>query len=69
MEKDYSKVREIVRCKDCKHRIVNEHFGEEGYLQIYAMCDLDTDDIFELGRKAHIDDWFCADGERRFSNE
>lgn len=56
---------ELVRCKDCRHRIVNEHYGEEGYLKIKAMCDLDTGDIFALGREAYNDEWFCADGERQ----
>lgn len=55
---------EVVRCKDCKHRWVNEHYGEKGYMKIKAMCSLDTDDPFELGRNAYDDDWFCADGER-----
>ena len=56
---------EVVRCKDCKHRFVNEHYGEKGYMKIKAMCSLDTDDPFELGRNAYDDDWFCADGERK----
>lgn len=55
----------VIRCKDCKHRIVNEHYGEKGYMDLKAMCDLDTDDIFQLGRNAENDDWFCADGERK----
>lgn len=56
---------EVVRCKDCKHRRVNEHYGEKGYLRIKAMCELDTGDPFELSRCASDDDWFCADGERK----
>lgn len=56
---------EVVRCRDCKHRIVNEHFGKRGYIQLKAMCELDTGDPFELGRNAEEDDWFCADGERK----
>ena len=56
---------EIVRCKDCKHRRVNEHYGEKEYLRIKAMCELDTGDPFELSRCAEDDDWFCADGERK----
>lgn len=56
---------EVVRCKNCKHRQVNEHYGEDGYLSIKAMCALDTGDVFELGRNAWDDDWFCADGERK----
>ena len=56
---------DVVRCKDCKHRWVNEHYGEKGYMKIKAMCSLDTDDPFELGRNAYDDDWFCADGERK----
>lgn len=54
---------EVVRCRDCKYRIVNEHYGEKGYMRIKAMCKFESD-IFELGRRAEEDDWFCADGER-----
>lgn len=57
---------EIIRCKDCKHRILNEQYenrkGEWGY-KYY--CDLDTGDPYELGRIAENDDWFCADAERK----
>lgn len=56
---------EIIRCKDCKHRKVNEHYGEKGYMNLKAICELDTGDIFQLGRYAEEDDWFCADAERR----
>lgn len=56
---------EVVRCRDCKHRIVNEHYGEKGYMKLKAMCELDTGDPFELGRYAEEDDWFCADGKRK----
>ena len=58
-------VRPVVLCRDCKHRIVNEHYGEKGYMKLKAMCELDTGDIFEFGRNAWGDDWFCADGEAR----
>lgn len=56
---------EVVRCKDCKYRIVNEHYGEDGYMKLKAICDKDTGDPFELGRNAEDDEWFCADAERR----
>lgn len=56
---------EIIRCKDCKYRKVNEHYGEKGYMNLKAICELDTGDIFQLGRYAEEDDWFCADAERR----
>lgn len=56
---------EIIRCKDCKNRIVNTNFGESGYFNLKAMCDLDTGDPFELGRNAEDDNWYCADAERR----
>lgn len=56
---------EIVRCRDCKHRIVNEHYGEHGYLNLKAECEWDTGDPYGLGRNAEDDEWFCADGERR----
>ena len=54
---------EIIRCKDCRHRIVNDHYVEK--LNIKGYCELDTGDPFELGRDAQNDDWFCADAERR----
>jgi len=56
---------EIIRCRDCKYRKVNEHYGEKGYMNLKAICELDTGDIFQLGRYAEEDDWFCADAERR----
>lgn len=55
----------VVRCEDCVNRVVNEHRGEKGYMPLKAMCRLDTGDIFELGRCADNDKWFCADGDRR----
>lgn len=55
----------VVRCQYCKHRIVNEHYGERGYIKLKAYCKLDTGDIFSLGRCAEDDNWFCADGERK----
>lgn len=65
LQKVQSAQPEIIRCKDCKHRIVNKHLGEKGYLNMKAMCELDTGDQFELGRNAEDDEWFCADAERR----
>ena len=56
---------QTVRCKDCKHRILNKHYGEKGHLQIKAYCDIDPGDLFELGRNVEDDNWFCADAERR----
>lgn len=47
---------EVVRCKDCKHRLERNGKFE---------CIYDTGDPFAQGREADIDDWFCADGERR----
>lgn len=55
----------VVRCKDCKHRILNTHYGDKNYLPIKARCELDTGDPYSYGRPAERDDWFCADGERR----
>ena len=55
---------EIIRCKECRHRIVNDHYGERGYLDLKAYCELDSGDPFELSREAENDDWFCADAER-----
>lgn len=46
----------VVRCKDCKHRILTNRIAE---------CELDTGDPYQLGRNAEDDNWFCADGERK----
>ena len=56
---------EIIKCKNCKHRIINENYGKKGYMNLKAMCDLDSGDPFELSRCAENDEWFCADAERR----
>lgn len=60
-------VRELIRCKDCKHRVVNEHYGEHIYLR--AVCNLDTGNPYDLGRNAWNDEWYCADAERREEGE
>ena len=60
---------DLIRCKDCKHRKVNEHYGEKGYLKLKAMCELDTGDVFQLGRDAENDDWYCADAEIKGDTE
>ena len=62
-------VGELVRCKDCKHRIVNANPGEIRYHYLKAVCELDTGDPFELGRNAWNDEWYCADAERREEGE
>ena len=48
---------EIIRCKDCKHRYIDEVHGPS--------CELDTGDPYATGRNADEDNWFCADAERR----
>ena len=44
-------LKEVVRCKDCKHRDPEDH-----------KCDCGHDIQWQLPRS---DNWFCADGERR----
>lgn len=45
---------EIVRCKDCKHMIINKHHEDKPMICCFTkMCG--TTDA----------DWFCADGERK----
>lgn len=56
---------EIIKCKDCKHRILNKHYGEKGHLQIKAYCELDTGNPFDVSRDSGNDNWFCADAERK----
>ena len=46
----------VVRCKDCKFRDVTGP---------YPVCELDSADLWEQTRNADVDDWFCAEGERR----
>lgn len=48
---------EIVRCKDCKHKVVNS-LG-------WAVCEMESLDPYEHTRDVDNDNWFCADGERR----
>ena len=48
---------EILRCKDCKYRYIDEVHGPS--------CELDTGDPYATGRNADEDNWFCADAERR----
>lgn len=43
--------RELVMCKNCKHRDPEDH-----------KCDCGHDIQWQLPR---ADDWFCADGKRR----
>ena len=59
----------VVRCKDCEHRILNEHYGEKGYINLKAMCEYDTGDPFELARCAEDDNWFCADGKKKEADD
>lgn len=47
---------EVVRCKDCKHRFV------DGENVRFNVCELNHN-------KVQSDDWFCADGERRESDD
>ena len=56
---------EIIKCKDCKHRILNKHYGEKGHLQIKAYCELDTGNPYDVSRDSGNDNWFCADAERK----
>ena len=48
---------EIIHCKDCKYRELDDHYG--------FMCGLDTGDPYGLGRCADDENWYCADAERR----
>ena len=49
---EYCPLKEIIRCKDCKHHFV------AGENVRYALCDLNHN-------KYQSDDWFCADGEKK----
>ena len=48
---------EIIRCKECKHKVVNE-LG-------WTVCEMESADPYEHTRDVDNDNWFCADGERR----
>ena len=45
------KQKELIRCKDCKHRDPED-----------KKCDCGHGIVWQLPRP---DDWYCADGERR----
>ena len=47
-------VRELVRCKDCKHGEKSPTFR---YYPNLSWCN--------KYERSHEDDWFCADGERK----
>lgn len=46
--------KQIVRCKDCKHGVKTATFR---YYQNLTWCIQHS--------KAHNDDWFCADGQKK----
>lgn len=48
---------EIIHCKDCRYRELDDRYG--------FMCGLDTGDPYGLGRCADDENWYCADAERR----
>lgn len=50
---------EVVRCKDCKHRIIEPCAGGT-YIGCESISGPDGCPMLIL-----YDDWFCADGERR----
>ena len=58
-----SKRVDVVRCRDCKHRMREEGEFPDG------ICPLQDfyGDIDHVRRVP--DDWFCADGERRDAND
>lgn len=46
--------REVVRCKDCIHRF-----------QFYDVWNDIQHNVCELHGTGYLDDWYCADGERK----
>ena len=50
---------EVVRCKDCKHRIYSYMTGGTYY------CEFDCYYRNETARDANNPDYFCASGERK----
>lgn len=56
----------IVRCKDCKHRpidTVGKGYGEDLSFDDDYKCPCRCEDPFYSWMP--LDDWFCANGERR----
>ena len=51
---------EVVRCKDCKHRL---HLQATSCRPEQYLCRLD-DRTFFPSRRAYDPEWFCADGEK-----
>ena len=64
--------RELIRCKDCKHRpelkLFSDRFGNYTTVEFPegSKCPCQCEDFFYSWYPK--DDWFCADGERGESN-
>ena len=58
------KVKELVRCKDCKygHHIVTTVNGEITLYRVFC-----TKPYVEKCNRTNEPEWFCADGERKDS--
>ncbi len=52
-------VRELVRCKDCKHRSKETYTRFDGK-EVY---------VCQINDVAKKPDWFCADGEKKDEND
>ena len=54
-------IKELVRCKDCKHRPTLDEDGEPDFPDWRCPCQCD-DYYYSLMPK---DDWFCGNADRR----
>ena len=65
---EYCPLKEIVRCKDCKHRPTKPDGYENGFDLEFpdGKCPCQCDDGWYSWYPP--DDWFCADGERGTEN-
>lgn len=66
--RQYSNMKELVRCKDCKHRPKKpdwETYEDGGDIEFpdgKCPCQCSSDRYYSWYPD---DDWFCADGERK----
>ena len=53
---------EVVRCPDCKHRVI---FNEYGFEFPDTVCPLYDREGYLDDRTMYDDEYYCADGERK----
>jgi len=54
---------DVVRCGECVHQVI---FNADGFEFPDTICPLYDREGY-LDERTYRDDWFCADGERRYA--